>query len=1248
MRRLIAFSVLSALTLIMAMAASTVGSGPYPSPITQSFITAYNRGNFAAVTVSPPIADVHSLVSPALVQEFTSKTDNTVKYALIMPDFTAATLATWQVYSDIYTYYTSLGAATVGVPSMDTTACPITYFGTCDYQLFTKDYALFAYSNPANTNISVKDPYYTVWSAAGGIVGAFGPATSATATGTSTISAIAGTQQNFATGAVFSYPNSSTTPGVYGLSGAFYSAYNNSSGTSTLGFPTSAAAVVNTTTGMVQQNFEGGKIQQVPGSDPVVVYPLGQVNILNAGQGLSLAPGASATVSALTLDSQQNVVTGRVLNWSTSNGAIATVQGNGYTATVTGGASGAANIYVTGEGKTSPPLVVTVGSGCCAIGQGAPTQAITSAFLAAAARNALPAAATANGTVVRSGAGYIQILDGSGSTYVISQADSSGTAYVIGGTFYTAYLAGGGFTGPLGYPASDLLPGNVQKFVSGALLTGVPPLVVPSQIAPKWLQNQTAAGPPSSPAQSFASYTGAGGLAQTFGGGVIYSMTVGSQAGQAFFSTGAVLARYLVLLGPAGAMGAPTTDIYNNLGVLTENFEGGYIDQQPGAATAVEHFNPRHPSLSVMPPAVAPGGKVHISATGFAPGASLAFTLTGQPNFTVPAPAGAFSWDVVVPATAKPASVSIAVSDTGSKDAASGSYSIVQPAALLPTLSIASGDLQTGYPSSLLPLSIVAVLVDSSGNPVPNIPIALSTSPGASATGPATTDSQGKAVISMRLPAQAGVATGSISAAGQVATFSALATTGSLPAYPALAASGQSTTLLASIASALLFYQNNGILPASAGAANTGALTQYLTAQSGYAVSDTGDSILNPWVAARFASGALTIAVATQNQIRDLIAAGNSPIVNLNLTVDGKAAGGASVDAIGIASDGSILIADPNPATAQTSLNAYLTGFQAQGHSYVATIASVLSIAPSSTVVAAAPFTVAAPFTAGSAIASAAGSCPSLDLAGATAPGGVRFQYCDGSASLYELDFASPAGATLLDLSGGPSLQIPANTTTRWNISRKNGALTAVPAVLSITGVTDSAAFASSLAPNQLFTIFGTGFVAKGLTVTLGGKAVSVLSVSPFQINAAIPAGTAVTASSPLVVTSGGASVSTTVAIAATAPGIFVVGSLGAILNSDATLNSPANPAQRGQYVSIYCTGLGATTASGGLQIAVTAPSVIVNGQSIKPLYAGAVTGFVGLYQVNVTIPATVLPGPATLMLTQGKTSSNTVPLAVD
>ena len=114
--------------------------------------------------------------------------------------------------------------------------------------------------------------------------------------------------------------------------------------------------------------------------------------------------------------------------------------------------------------------------------------------------------------------------------------------------------------------------------------------------------------------------------------------------------------------------------------------------------------------------------------------------------------------------------------------------------------------------------------------------------------------------------------------------------------------------------------------------------------------------------------------------------------------------------------------------------------------------------------------------------------------------------------------------------------------------------------------MTDSAAFAPAVSPGGLFTIFGSGFAGSPV-VTVAGTSAQVLAAFPFQINAAMPTNTAVGAAALQV--SGPAGVANAnITISATSPGIFMIGSQGAILNADGTLNGPSNPAQRGQYVS--------------------------------------------------------------------------------
>lgn len=1259
------FLTLSAACLVSALllwgATITVGEGAATVAIMESFVNGYDRNGFS-LEVTVPVTEVEALGSPGLVQEFTAVANSSLKCALIKPDPNApvSQYDTLQMLSDLYTYYTSVGEATAGYPTIDTTACPTNNFGTCDYQLFTKDYALFVYSAPTAASFSVADPFYTVWTNAGGVAGGYGVVTSAQTSVTSPISKTSGTEQVFATGAIFSYPASSTTPTVYGIVEPVFDAFNTAGGYNMLGFPTSAAFQVNST-GVMQQTFENGRIQWTTGNTPVVLFPIAQVYITYANLGLNLpAPGATATINVTTLDTTGASVTGRTITWSTTNGAVATVTGNGYSATVTAVGEGSANIYATSEGKTSLPLTVSVGAVCCAIGQGAPTAAITQAFQAAVTRDQLAVALPAQSPVTRVGTGYIQTFtaaNGSGATYVVAEADGASTAYVLTGIIYTAYLANGGFTGSLGYPVSDPLPGPAQQFASGAALAGSPVMVVAAAVAGKWFLLggvASGAGQPTAAAVSFESYSGVMGISQAFANGVIYGVTSGAVSGQnltgqAFYSNGLILARYLALSGPTGALGVPISDVYNSGGgVMLENFEGGYIDLQPGATAAVEHYNPRTPAVTVTPAVAIPGGTVHVSATGFAPNATLAFTITGQPSFSVSAASGTFQWNIVVPASAKSGTVAIQASASGST--ASAGYTVTPVAALLPTLTVVSGDRQTGAPGSTLASPIVALLQDSSGNPIANVPVVASASPGAVAQASAVTDQNGRAVVMFRLPPAAGVAVGSLSAGGQTVEFSALASASSLQNFPQFTESGQQTPLATALAALLAYYQNAGTLSSTNGPATAASLTQYLTAQNGFDLSDTGDSIANPWVAAQFAGAAPGVEAASLDHVRDLLNTGEPVVLNLNLTINGGAAGGTSVDAIGVNADGAIAIDDPNPALARSSLADYLNGFTAEGNKVTGVLASVLSVAAAQTVAGLAPFTVASVLSAGAMTSAMAGACTNVGILG-SAGGGVGFQYCDGSQSLYETDFATNKGATLTDLTGGSPASITAGPGVSWAITRNNGKLVVSQVSPSISAVADSAGFRPAVSPGALFTIFGGGFSGTP-TVSVGGKSAQVLAAFPFQINAAMPTAATVGSAALQVISAAGVA-NSTITISPTSPGIFLVGEQGAIVNADGTLNGPTNPAARGQYVSIYCTGLGATILKAGLQTVTTSTSVVIDGITATPLFAGLVAGFVGLYQVNVTIPSGLAPNSAGTVIIQqgtplGNALSNSVPIAVE
>ena len=80
----------------------------------------------------------------------------------------------------------------------------------------------------------------------------------------------------------------------------------------------------------------------------------------------------------------------------------------------------------------------------------------------------------------------------------------------------------------------------------------------------------------------------------------------------------------------------------------------------------------------------------------------------------------------------------------------------------------------------------------------------------------------------------------------------------------------------------------------------------------------------------------------------------------------------------------------------------------------------------------------------------------------------------------------------------------------------------------------------------------------------------------------------------------------------------------------------------------IFATGLGAVTQSGQYSMTTAPVTVVLNGTELPASFAGLAPGFVGLYQVNVTIPANTPPGlgiPLTLKV--GGQQSNSVLVAL-
>jgi uncharacterized protein (TIGR03437 family) len=913
---------------------------------------------------------------------------------------------------------------------------------------------------------------------------------------------------------------------------------------------------------------------------------------------------------------------------------------------------------------------------CCRIGQGAPTLAIQAAFQDAVSRNGLNLQAASG--VTRMGNGYAQqLVNAAGAPYLAAVADSAGAGYVIGGAILTAYLQYGGPAGALGYPLGDVTAGGRQLFQNGAL-AGSPVQLVTGAILAEWhnLGYETGlAGLPNSAVTTFLTFRGTVGNMQSFQNGLILAATSGSLAGQGFLVSGLTLAAYTAGGGPSGNLGSPIGPETTISGLRQQNFEGGYISYAPGASKATEFDSPRQPVITATPAEVRAGSSVHLVIGGFSNGATVKVTQTGQAAFLVTTASGSFTFDEFVPANTPAGAILVTASDTNGTASAQASYTVYS--STLFTVSIVSGNQQTGAPGAMLTQPLVVMVTDQQGNAVAGQSVVFAASPGAQAL-PATvvTGANGTASANLRMPPSAGITLVTAQTAGKFVTFSAQSSAFSLGNFPTLTQAVSGTlgngadtiqnkgALLTSVASIIRYYQSLGALPQTNGLASPAALNQFLSSYctqdikgnqicDGFEVlSGSTEQTVNLWRVGAFVSNGITVQIEpyTPTAIADLVAAG-TPVL-LALTLAGNL-GSHFVVAFGIKADGTLLIADPNPAFAQTDLNAYLNGFtSAAGQAVQGAVTGAVLLLPQAPNAAGFMVASSAPVT----LTSSTGPCgPTLQFPSASSVAGTAYSQplgslyfgaCSGTSGPYELD-AGPGtyNLTFTDLtpnggrtfgSGPPpaSYQIVSNGQ-NWTLA---------PLQALISGpVVNAASYTVAIAPGGLISIFGAGL--SGATVQVNGQAAKVVAATPFQVNAQIPP-TISPGTVQVTVSSANGSAQQSVAVASVAPAVFSISATqAAITNVDNSLNTASNPAKRGSYLIVYATGLGAVSAAGA---ATTPVSVVIAGLTIPATYAGASSGGTGLNQVNVLLPAAMPPGLALpLYLQQGGAVSNTVTVAI-
>jgi uncharacterized protein (TIGR03437 family) len=222
--------------------------------------------------------------------------------------------------------------------------------------------------------------------------------------------------------------------------------------------------------------------------------------------------------------------------------------------------------------------------------------------------------------------------------------------------------------------------------------------------------------------------------------------------------------------------------------------------------------------------------------------------------------------------------------------------------------------------------------------------------------------------------------------------------------------------------------------------------------------------------------------------------------------------------------------------------------------------------------------------------------------------------------------------------------------------------------------VTNAASYsAQAVAPGAIVSVWGTSLsvgttqssaaplptVLGDTTVTFNGIPAPLYFASPQQVNAQVPFEVSPGSAIAEVVSQSGIAL-TQLTVGAVGPGIFTRDGSGtgdgALIDAvTGALVTSSQPIAAGAYLAIYCTGLGAvkeaiTTGAppAGLTNTTVMPSVLIDGQTIPPpSWAGLAPGFVGLYQVNVQVPASLTAGSHRLQLVVNGAASNTVTFAV-
>src|SRR5260370_22264513 len=237
-----------------------------------------------------------------------------------------------------------------------------------------------------------------------------------------------------------------------------------------------------------------------------------------------------------------------------------------------------------------------------------------------------------------------------------------------------------------------------------------------------------------------------------------------------------------------------------------------------------------------------------------------------------------------------------------------------------------------------------------------------------------------------------------------------------------------------------------------------------------------------------------------------------------------------------------------------------------------------------------------------------------------------------------------------------------------------------VPAMPSVTAgniVSAATGVAGPVAPNSWVTVFGSNLCAttrgwadsdfqnSGMPFSLEGVSVLLTVnntprvayvgyVSPTQVNFLMPSNAGAGTTTVQVKNLAGTSAAATITVAAGAPQLFTADGKSVLGShaSGALLGKGSQAAAPGETITLYGTGLGATTPSQipgvGPTIAsplATLPQVTIGGAPATVSFAGVVPGTAGVYQINLQVPTGAANGdlPVVVQADTGTAATTTL-----